>query len=145
MDMEALYGFLTVIAIIIALAVDYFIAIKFAEIAEMKGHYDGCYFWFTFLLGPVGMLMVIALPSTYVAPKSRTPYTPPVQPTATPPVQPTATPNTPKTNYGGTAVNAGTDPVHAKIVGNDKVCPKCGQLQRGNRSVCWSCGQPFDN
>jgi predicted RNA-binding Zn-ribbon protein involved in translation (DUF1610 family) len=54
--------FLYLIAIVIALVIDYFISMKFADIAEMKGHVGDTYFWFTFIFGIVGMLMVIALP-----------------------------------------------------------------------------------
>lgn len=50
------------IGIIIGLIIHYFIAKKFEEIAEMKGHIGSTYFWYTFILGLVGMLMVIALP-----------------------------------------------------------------------------------
>ena len=39
------------------------IAKQFADIAELKGHNGNPYFWFTFILGAVGMLMVIALPA----------------------------------------------------------------------------------
>ena len=34
----------------------------FRDIAREKGYDEGKYFWWTFLLGLVGMLMVIALP-----------------------------------------------------------------------------------
>ena len=37
-------------------------AFKFREIAEMKGHDGGPYFWWTLSLPPAGMMMVIALP-----------------------------------------------------------------------------------
>ena len=50
------------LGIVIALIIDYVIAKKFEEIAEMKGHEGSTYFWFTFIFGLVGMLMVIALP-----------------------------------------------------------------------------------
>lgn len=55
--------FLYLLGIVFALFVDYIIARKFADIAEMKGHEGDAYFWFTFLLGAVGMLMVVALPT----------------------------------------------------------------------------------
>ena len=42
-------------------------------------------------------------------------------------------------------VNKGTPPVSAVISNGEKVCPKCGTTQRADRSVCWSCGQHFDN
>lgn len=54
--------FLTVVAIIILLIIQFFIACEFEEIATEKGFYEKTYFWWTFLLGIVGMLMVIALP-----------------------------------------------------------------------------------
>ena len=47
-----------VVVIVIACAV----AFQFRKIAEMKGHSGVPYFWWTLLLGPIGMLMVVALP-----------------------------------------------------------------------------------
>ena len=55
--------FFYLLGIVIALIINIVTAIKFAAIAEMKGHEGNTYFWFTFLLGMVGMLMVIALPT----------------------------------------------------------------------------------
>ena len=55
--------FLYLLGIVIVLIIDYVIAKKIEEIAEMKGHKGGTYFWFTFIFGAVGMLMVIALPN----------------------------------------------------------------------------------
>ncbi len=57
--MEALI-FLGAIAYI---ALWYFIGLEFQRIALMKGHGEKRYFWWTFLVGPVGMLMVVALPN----------------------------------------------------------------------------------
>ena len=54
---------LYLIIVIIALVIDAVIANQFSDIAEMKGYADRKYFWFTFLFGIVGMLMVIALPN----------------------------------------------------------------------------------
>ena len=51
-----------ILCILIGLIISGIIAGKFSEIAEMKGHEGRAYFWFTFLFGIVGMLMVIALP-----------------------------------------------------------------------------------
>ena len=56
--------FLYLLGIVIALMIDYYIAKKFSDIAEMKGHEGNTYFWFTFIFGLIGMLMVIALPNT---------------------------------------------------------------------------------
>ena len=51
-----------ILGIIIALVIDYAVSKQFEEIAEMKGHDGRTYFWFVFILGLVGMLMVVALP-----------------------------------------------------------------------------------
>lgn len=40
-----------------------FVAKEFRHIAAMKGHDKRRYFWWTFFLGPIGMMMVIALPN----------------------------------------------------------------------------------
>ena len=58
--------FLNLLGCVIAIVIDYVIAKKFEEIAEMKGHFGRTYFWFTFLFSVVGMLMVIALPEIEV-------------------------------------------------------------------------------
>lgn len=63
---------------IIGVIINYFIAKKFAEIAEMKGHVGSTYFWFTFLFSLPGMLMVVALPiKTQYANKTTTTLPPP--------------------------------------------------------------------
>ena len=52
-----------ILCILIGLIISGIISAKFEEIAEMKGHNGKPYFWYTFLFGVVGMLMVIALPN----------------------------------------------------------------------------------
>lgn len=54
-----------VLGSLLVLAFAYAFAKEFESIADMKGHYGRRYFWFTFFFGPVGMLMVIALPDRY--------------------------------------------------------------------------------
>ena len=51
-----------ILAIIADFAVNYFAALEFQNIDEMKGYYEHKYFWWSFLGGAIGMLMVIALP-----------------------------------------------------------------------------------
>lgn len=52
-----------IIALAIKLAVDYYIAKEFVLIAQNKGYSDTKkYFWWTFVIFPVGAAMVIALP-----------------------------------------------------------------------------------
>lgn len=55
----------TIILIIsvLALILWFFVAQEFQRIAAMKGHNESRYFWWTFLVAPAGMLMVIALPN----------------------------------------------------------------------------------
>lgn len=60
--MEDLIGIFIVIFLII-LAIQYVTAKKFLEIAYMKGYDDSSYFWYCFLFGIAGYLMVVALPN----------------------------------------------------------------------------------
>lgn len=46
----------------ISLAISYFAAKEFEQIAAQKGHTEKKYFWWCFLLLAIGALMVIALP-----------------------------------------------------------------------------------
>ena len=52
----------SLIAIVVAFAVFYFIAREFYEIAEMKGFTESKYLWIPFLFPIGGYLLVIALP-----------------------------------------------------------------------------------
>ncbi len=56
-----------------------FVAAEFRRIAAMKGHDQARYFWWTFLLGLVGILMVIALPHDGGAQPAAAAATPPVR------------------------------------------------------------------
>ncbi len=55
-------GALVILGAIAVIVLCYFAAAEFRRIAVMKGHHEARYFWWTFLVGPVGMLMVVALP-----------------------------------------------------------------------------------
>ncbi|MBO5555792.1 MAG: hypothetical protein J5927_01275 [Oscillospiraceae bacterium] len=57
--MDAIWVLLGVIAALIA---DYFVAREFYKAAVMKGWPQKKYFWFSFLLGLAGWLLVAALP-----------------------------------------------------------------------------------
>ena len=54
-----LFIFLPLIA---AIAISWFVAQEFYKAALMKGWNSKKYFWLSFLLGPVGYLLVVALP-----------------------------------------------------------------------------------
>ena len=113
---------LYLLGVAIALVIDYVVARKFADIAEMKGHIGDTYFWFTFLLGVIGMLMVVALPSG----------------------------NTTNSRTEMKKSNNVTDAVVASIPkatnqGDYKTCPKCGMKLNKKDKECWSCGQSLTN
>ena len=52
----------SVLSAIVGIGFAIFFANKFAEIADMKGHDGGAYFWYVLLFGLIGMVMVAALP-----------------------------------------------------------------------------------
>ena len=54
--------FIYLLIIVVALLINYFITCKFCDIASDKGHDGSKYFWWCFLLGTVGYIMVAALP-----------------------------------------------------------------------------------
>jgi hypothetical protein len=60
---------LFVIILIVAVVVDYFVAMEFRNIAAMKGYDESKYFWYSFLLNVAGYLMVVALPTNTTASK----------------------------------------------------------------------------
>jgi len=50
-------------ALLFAIAIDYLIAKEFELVAIEKGYNDKKYFWYSFFLGVIGYLLVIALPN----------------------------------------------------------------------------------
>ena len=82
--------FIYVFGIIISLIINVVIAKKFVEIADMKGHYGSDYFWYIFLFGMIGMLMVIALPDKSV---KDTPKPSIIKPATSTSVKPASTAN----------------------------------------------------
>lgn len=60
---DSFFWILMILAIV--LAVNGVVATKFSDIAGMKGHDGSSYFWYVFLLGMIGMLMVVALPDIH--------------------------------------------------------------------------------
>ena len=123
--------------LVISLVVSILVAKKFADIAEMKGHAGSEYFWWVFLTGILGILMVIALPNENATFNQYVTYDKPK--------------DTPRPQVETYAISTEKDPnkhnapMAANFVNGEKVCPKCGQPQRSDRRVCWSCGQHFDN
>ena len=113
--MEVIYLFLVVLFLI----VNHIISLRFSEIAEMKGHADRSYYWYVFLLGVLGILMVIALPD--IASRSKNAVS--------------------QDTHSATPVHNTTEKTAASF--GMKVCPKCGQSQKADRNVCFMCGHHF--
>lgn len=67
-------AFIILASVVVAIFVDYDIAKEFQRIAEMKGHYDKKYFWWSFGLGLIGYAMVIALPDRSGQPEAQPVY-----------------------------------------------------------------------
>ena len=59
---------LIILGAIAVIVLWYFVANEFRHIAALKGYDEAKYFWWTFFFGPVGMMMVIALPQQAKAP-----------------------------------------------------------------------------
>lgn len=70
--MDGLGIFGIIIAAVVVIVVNYFVAKEFYEIAYEKGFKDKRYFWYSFLLSAVGYAMVIALPDRSVRKEKNT-------------------------------------------------------------------------
>ena len=57
--MEEVIVLLVVVAVLVLF---HFAGKEFERIAKMKGHSEKRYYWWSFLMGPIGYSMVIALP-----------------------------------------------------------------------------------
>lgn len=54
---------LIIILVLVGLVISYVLAEEFMEIASQKGYSNRKYFWYCFLFGVAGYLIVIALPT----------------------------------------------------------------------------------
>ena len=50
------------VLVVLIYGISWFAAGEFFKLAEDKGYHDKKYFWWTFLLLPVGALMIVAMP-----------------------------------------------------------------------------------
>ncbi len=141
-----------ILGIVVGLVICFIAALEFAAIASEKGYDDAKYFWYPFLLGIIGMLIIIALPDRGA--KYNVVYE-----------------NNNKTNsfdcqnvsnkndavYSDNkeiekeeiktskdAENEKIMPVKAILKDGQKVCPSCGKVQNSDRKKCWDCGQVFE-
>ena len=54
---------LIIVLVLVGLVISYVLSEEFMEIASNKGYYNRKYFWYCFLFGIAGYLIVIALPA----------------------------------------------------------------------------------
>lgn len=140
---------LGIAALGVGIAIAWYIANCFYEIACMKGFYEKCYFWIPFFLGIVGYLLVVALPDRK---NEKTTPLKPTKPLFSPqgeqkPVGRWACPDCSnvlpgdviqcKCGYRRTK-ESNTLPVSAKPIGI-WVCPDCGNSHPGDEKRC-ECG-----
>lgn len=112
-----------ILGLIIGLVVAYLVASKFSEIAEMKGHEGHTYFWYTFLFGICGMLMVIALPNVKAA-ESKEEKRTKIDSFIHIRNEPQAHTATYTQTNNIKDVNKANPPVSAEVSNGEKVCPK---------------------
>lgn len=130
---------------IVMLVVQIIVTDRFCDITEAKGYPRNTYYWYCFLLGVVGYMMVLALPDRNLYAKidaltnaASKPADPVQHNIPTAPVQPAAP-------VIVATAEASPNAIIAPIVNGEKVCPVCKTVQMANRKVCWSCGQHFSN
>lgn len=145
-------GFLVFLGIVIGIVICFIIASEFAEIANKKG-YDGTkYFWYTFFLGIIGALMVVALPdrnsninivhdTSHTDKENNGDY---IQG-----LTKKVIPNTAENSNDTKSVLEPDVPSQEKKAAfkttenNTIVCSSCGFEQPAERAVCWKCGSKF--
>lgn len=145
-------GVFVFLAVIISLVICFFAAIEFASIAREKGYEDSKYFWCTFLLGIIGMLMVIALPDRGVdynvvhneMDKINTFDNGNISNKTNDAGYKSKNEEVAELDTGIDTKNEKTTPTKAILQDGQKICPVCGKVQNYDRKKCWDCGQTFE-
>lgn len=137
-----------ILGVFLALIINLIIASEMKTIVEEKGYSDSRkYFWYAFLFGIAGCIIVIALPNKkqidlleeLVKKNTASGNSSPTAKQRTNSAQPTNS-SKPK-DPPEFEIPRNKQSVTAIIVDNDHIqCPNCGFIQDINRSVCWECG-----
>ncbi|MBQ6171759.1 MAG: hypothetical protein IJK34_03885 [Clostridia bacterium] len=122
---------LIILGSILVLIIDFIVAKEFKSIASLKGYNDNKYFWYTFLFGPCGMLMIIALPQSGIAAEVD------IRKTNLEDKSKSSTQSSFEKRMQASAVIPKLDE-HGKAV-----CPICGTAQNKTNEMCYSCGTLF--
>ena len=140
--------FLYILVGVIYLVVWYYISVEFAKAAEEKGFGFSKYFWYTFVFGLAGILLIIALPNRRLVAaihelrteKEGKPAAPVggEAPVVKPLLKEAACAD-------GEKIDNSAQTVRCSGTGDGTVtCPLCNFEQPGNRKVCWHCGAKFE-
>lgn len=125
---------------IAALAFLCLIAKEFANVAKEKGYSQKKYFWYSFLLGIIGYLLVVALPDRGKK-QERIVVTAPTIPVKNERAEDAQIEQKPIEQKPKERVKLEQAKV---VIVDDKIeCPSCGTKQKGNRNVCYNCGCKF--
>lgn len=152
---------LIVLFAIIALAIQIYFSMTFAEIATKKGYNGATYGWLCFFFSVVGYCLVIALPDLNKEQAFESAINKLSQQNVklqltldriermlnqqdAKSAQPDVEDTTPTPVEEKKATADATTPV-VPLIGDDDtiVCPACNAKQGAGRKVCWSCGQKF--
>lgn len=115
--------FLAICGIVAVIVINAVLAWKFDQIAQLKG-YDG-YFWYCFVFGIAGYLMVVALPTDNTAVTSQKPAPPREEK---------------KKNYDLASLAQEAENTRKKTAFDCWVCKKCGEKNTADEMYCKSCG-----
>lgn len=141
-----------ILGAIVSLIVCFIAALEFAAIAREKGYDAAKYFWYPFLLGIIGMLIVVALPDrraqyNVVRGKNNKANSFDYQSV----VNKNDAAYSDEKEFKKEEFEINTDaetekcmPVKAILKDGQKVCPSCGKVQNSDRKKCWDCGQIFE-
>ena len=125
--MVGAYLILGFIVVMVVLFVQFRIADEFRNIARSKGHDANRYFWFCFLFGIPGYLMVVALPDRHLADGTG------------------SADSAESTPHTATMPSITGETADAWVGTYSLKCERCVTWQSKTNTVCTKCGATFVN
>lgn len=136
-----------VLGALLIIIVQYFIADEMRDIAISKGCLvPGRYFWFSFLFGLPGWIMVVALPNKTLEKKMEEICCDKQSKNRRESVEPRAVESNiaiPHTVDRSKNMKDMSCVIAHKLPDGRIKCPICGFSQSSSRKVCWDCGAEF--